>query len=273
MRKILCVMAAASALLATSAQAAEKTYNFSGSLTIAHQFSAPIPEWQFAAGQKFTGKLVYDSALVTNSFNIVGSPEWTLTAHNSPVVALSFDIALAGGSYHYDVPTQGLSNAAWHYAAVGDIGTGPNGWSGVSVRTQNYPIGWRANPPSAPVPPSAYVGSYNPHSVNLEILDFLYANPNAANLLTNTGADQDLVALFNQTSGFTNVLDVRFSDSSRWLTPGTEHLDAIVFGRLETFSLATGVPEPTTWAMLILGFGLVGGAARQQRKNAVKVAA
>jgi hypothetical protein len=30
-----------------------------------------------------------------------------------------------------------------------------------------------------------------------------------------------------------------------------------------------GVPEPTTWAMLIAGFGLVGGAMRGRRKRAV----
>lgn len=30
-----------------------------------------------------------------------------------------------------------------------------------------------------------------------------------------------------------------------------------------------GVPEPATWAMLIMGFGLVGSAARSRRRNAV----
>ncbi|WP_199555391.1 PEPxxWA-CTERM sorting domain-containing protein [Sandaracinobacteroides hominis] len=30
-----------------------------------------------------------------------------------------------------------------------------------------------------------------------------------------------------------------------------------------------GIPEPTTWAMLIAGFGLVGGAARRRRGNLV----
>jgi hypothetical protein len=30
-------------------------------------------------------------------------------------------------------------------------------------------------------------------------------------------------------------------------------------------TIVGGVPEPTTWAMLILGFGLVGFAARRSR--------
>ena len=31
----------------------------------------------------------------------------------------------------------------------------------------------------------------------------------------------------------------------------------------------TGVPEPTTWAMLILGFGLIGGALRRRTERTV----
>ncbi len=38
-----------------------------------------------------------------------------------------------------------------------------------------------------------------------------------------------------------------------------------------SFSIMAGVPEPTTWAMLILGFGVVGGAMRSRRRK-VRVA-
>jgi hypothetical protein len=34
-----------------------------------------------------------------------------------------------------------------------------------------------------------------------------------------------------------------------------------------------GVPEPTTWAMLILGFGIIGGAMRQARRRRQAIAA
>lgn len=33
-------------------------------------------------------------------------------------------------------------------------------------------------------------------------------------------------------------------------------------------TFAGGVPEPSTWAMMLLGFGLVGGAMRKSRQNA-----
>ncbi len=33
------------------------------------------------------------------------------------------------------------------------------------------------------------------------------------------------------------------------------------------FSVLAGVPEPTTWALMILGFGMVGGAMRSRRRK------
>lgn len=37
-------------------------------------------------------------------------------------------------------------------------------------------------------------------------------------------------------------------------------------------SLAGGVPEPSSWAMMIIGFGLTGAAMRRRRSTAAKVA-
>ncbi len=39
-----------------------------------------------------------------------------------------------------------------------------------------------------------------------------------------------------------------------------------------TFSTVGGVPEPATWAMLILGFGVVGGAMRRRQRVSVRFA-
>lgn len=40
-----------------------------------------------------------------------------------------------------------------------------------------------------------------------------------------------------------------------------------------SFSAATGaVPEPATWAMMLLGMGMVGGAMRRKSKVTTKVA-
>lgn len=40
--------------------------------------------------------------------------------------------------------------------------------------------------------------------------------------------------------------------------------NTIIFG-----SVTSGVPEPATWALLIVGFGLVGAAARRSRETAI----
>ena len=45
-------------------------------------------------------------------------------------------------------------------------------------------------------------------------------------------------------------------------TAGATAFDDITFG-----SAVAGVPEPSTWAMLLLGFGAVGGALRSGRKQ------
>ncbi len=51
-------------------------------------------------------------------------------------------------------------------------------------------------------------------------------------------------------------------------TPGTYNLTSIGSGAstLSISQLAGAVPEPATWAMMILGFGVVGGALRRRRK-------
>jgi PEP-CTERM motif len=77
----------------------------------------------------------------------------------------------------------------------------------------------------------------------------------------------------NPNLGFTQFVSTdffRFVNSQPDFTLGTYQLNSIVSGRSElTISeLATGaVPEPGTWAMLILGFGMVGGAIRYRRRS------
>ena len=83
----------------------------------------------------------------------------------------------------------------------------------------------------------------------------------------------------NPNLGFTQFVSTdffRFVNSQPDFTLGTYQLNSIVSGRSElTISqLALGaVPEPGTWAMLILGFGMVGGAIRYRRREmAVRLA-
>lgn len=69
-------------------------------------------------------------------------------------------------------------------------------------------------------------------------------------------------AVFNAPSVFSFGQGGRFSvalSSATFATPGT----ANVTGRFTLVSAP--VPEPSTWAMLVLGFGAIGGAMRSRR--------
>ncbi len=59
----------------------------------------------------------------------------------------------------------------------------------------------------------------------------------------------------NYAANFANVTSVTFSGASSY--------------GLDNLQLSAGVPEPATWALMILGFGAVGGAMRR-RNAAVK---
>lgn len=50
---------------------------------------------------------------------------------------------------------------------------------------------------------------------------------------------------------------------------GTFTLNSIVSGRstLTISAVAGAVPEPSTWAMMIMGFGMIGGAMRYSRRK------
>lgn len=56
----------------------------------------------------------------------------------------------------------------------------------------------------------------------------------------------------------------------------TDGVNGQVTGVPETFyvrtAVAGGVPEPTTWAMLVIGFGLVGGATRARTRQTARFA-
>ncbi|HEY1125906.1 MAG TPA: PEPxxWA-CTERM sorting domain-containing protein [Sphingobium sp.] len=263
--KLLTVLAVSVCLLGTqAASAAPTTYKFEGILTSQYQF-APIAEWQFAAGQSFHGELVYDPEAVTTSWNYISDPNWNLTFHYSPLVSLSFTIDLPGGAYSYDVPTQGLMNDAWQYVAVGD---GSAGWNGVDIRTHNYPTDWSGPSPSVPVPASAYVGAYNPHMVSISLFNSPWYNADFASLVSGNSADVDLAALHASLIGpeTNSQFNVRFSDSSSWNGEG-ENLQAVVSGRIDRLWAASSVPEPASWALMIIGLGAVGAGLRHSAKR------
>ena len=79
-----------------------------------------------------------------------------------------------------------------------------------------------------------------------------------SNLVTNPNVSFLGSAVSANGSGFA------FPDRINTITTGGR------FGPNFEFSVA-GVPEPATWAMLILGFGVIGGAMRSARRQTVRI--
>jgi hypothetical protein len=70
------------------------------------------------------------------------------------------------------------------------------------------------------------------------------------------------IDLEGSSSGSRNIDGVTYSDT--WLigAPGNETNDGF---KLKSISFNSGVPEPATWATMILGFGVVGTMMRRRR--------
>jgi hypothetical protein len=100
------------------------------------------------------------------------------------------------------------------------------------------------------------------------------ANSNGITVFANGG---EIYNVTGAGTGATNWMfqQVKFSISA----PGSLRFAAVgtsnsLGGYIENISLSGAVPEPATWAMMILGFGAVGGAMRaaQRRKTVLTTA-
>jgi PEP-CTERM motif len=264
LKLVVCSIALA-AVASPAAHAAEVVYSFSGTINQAFQFSAPNAAWKFEAGKAFSGTLKIDTSLISQTQNIVTGPGYNFTRYFGAITGLSYMIETTAGSYNYAPPL------AINSLAVG-AGTDQFAFNGVDIRQQNYPAAFGGTP-QIPVPPAAQVGSYTPHATFISLGSFVRPG-----LLANTAPTVDLPGLHSQLTrpagfGDDRSFVVRFSDPALW-PPGQERIDAIVYGDITSFSLAGGaVPEPATWAMLIAGFGMIGGAMRTTRKKRTLVAA
>ena len=86
------------------------------------------------------------------------------------------------------------------------------------------------------------------------------------NLLAAMAGDATPGSFNPNTAYFAGPLFFRFSNTSGGLVIDNVVVDVIAAG-------AGGVPEPATWALMILGFGAVGGAMRRRRRSASRLAA
>ncbi|WP_414902611.1 PEPxxWA-CTERM sorting domain-containing protein [Sphingomonas flavalba] len=115
---------------------------------------------------------------------------------------------------------------------------------------------------------SFYWGSIDGYNT----VEVLGANGNVIGTWTGSALPTPTNANGNQ-SDFTSNMRVNFTaDGGDYITGFRLHSNGFAF-ETDTYAVGAAVPEPATWAMLLGGFGLIGGAMRRSRKTARTVLA
>lgn len=103
-------------------------------------------------------------------------------------------------------------------------------------------------------------------------IDFTTVTLNGVSFNTLSTGVQEFRNLLNQAliAGGVNTL---FVSGNVGVSGGTIPADASFSGNLSFANNVAAVPEPATWGMMVLGFGMIGAAARKRSvKTAVKFA-
>jgi hypothetical protein len=114
-----------------------------------------------------------------------------------------------------------------------------------------------------------------PNQGGTNILDILGANDAVIGTITGAQIASYLgtVGDGNQTEALKNpTVTLHFNDLAGQVTKLKLYNNPDSFNAFEItpLALAGGVPEPGTWALMILGFGLVGGALRRRQRQSVR---
>lgn len=109
----------------------------------------------------------------------------------------------------------------------------------------------------------------------ISYLSFLWGSPDTYNFLTlvsSTGTEYSFTAQglgFSQTDG-----NQAFSQYAQFTADAGETISSVVFSNVparDAFEVAnfsvTAVPEPGTWGLMLVGFGMVAGASRYRRRS------
>ncbi len=180
-----------------------------------------------------------------------------VTAPAHALTIIDFDAGVAGPSYS----ESGVDFTPIGGGAFEILGNTPDGTRGLIARNGDF------------VPVNAVIGggtdfvSVDLGDFNADSDDIFLRAYDAANVFLG----EDTLTLAAAFSGM-ETLSVSFANISRVEFGGVGVDGSSVFADNFTFyELAAAVPEPTTWAFMIFGFGAIGGAMRRQRKATVKV--
>jgi hypothetical protein len=171
-------------------------------------------------------------------------------------------------TYDFDTTTPVTTGGGIIPATVSGLYAAPFGGSGkfFSVGPSTSPVGTINLDATRPISYISFVwGSVDAYNT-IDVLDAL------GNVLaTFTGAHAAINPNGDQSNPATNpVAKIVLSGEDR--QKAAQLRLGSTSNAFEIDDIAVGVPEPSTWAMMILGFGLIGGALRRRTKTTARIA-
>ena len=220
-------------------------------------------------------QVLYNNGPVVDGsgLSILTPPATTLGVSStaSQTVADNFSIAGASwnvtslGFYAYQTSAVGFTftNATWSIISGSNINTGTVVASGSTGVTNGGLVGYRVTDTTLTSTARAI------YLINADITDLTLASGNyfLTWALAGTSASGPFVPPVVGSLGTGNA---QFSASGAAYAPitdaGSLQTMDLPFQIYGTANAVAGVPEPTTWALMVLGFGAIGGAMRRRAK-------
>ncbi|WP_414900129.1 PEPxxWA-CTERM sorting domain-containing protein [Sphingomonas flavalba] len=118
------------------------------------------------------------------------------------------------------------------------------------------------------------LGTFNPTDViakvgnNASGTNPYYGNPDGTFVGQNKDEPYAFVNFFNETTGFDRIVFKQTVASAGYESDN----HTVGWWKSQGGNEVPGVPEPATWAMLIAGFGMIGGAMRSRKRISVSLA-
>ena len=178
---------------------------------------------------------------------------WDLSYSGSGAASVD-GAALSGGSGDL---TDGYVPPVYWYAVESPAGTGPYvGWNQVGqanpVITFHFAPGTTVTGLNVFVDNTTFGGVYAPAAILIDGVNTAFSAPTIGTIgwINFTGLNL---------TGSSHTLELR-QYAGMWQFVGEVTFDG---------SVTAGVPEPASWALMIAGFGMVGGALRSRRRTSV----
>lgn len=220
-----------------------------------------------------TASLAAPSVVIVNSIAALGSGGASITFDgandsNLAAVATNFGVTFTpatqgsnsfispGGCYSGIGCLSGRALGSTNNGLISDVSQAPN-YSGSTLR--GFDINFAQ-------PISAF--GLNVHGWGHQIIDHSFTLYNAANQLLGsyTFSQAGLAAGDTAPNGFAGFKVSGATVSRVRVAPDARYQDFVAFDNISFVRAPTlGVPEPTGWALMILGFGMAGSLFRRQR--------